>query len=407
MFAPTASGVRNGTLTVVDDVGTQVAELTGTGVSPATDGLAPLSLTCGAQEITTTSAVQPVTLTNAGDEALTLTSASATGDFSVVNGCGASLAGHSSCGFQVTYVPKNVGAGSGVLSIVDEYRTQTVSLVGTGTAPPGVTLAPSGGLAFAAMPVGQSSAGQVVTLTNNGGLPLALSGVSVSGDFAITTNTCGTSVPAASNCTVAITFAPTVAGGRAGTLTFTDNAGSSPQTMALGGVGIDFALAPDGPASQTVSSGQTATYLLLLSSVAGVPGDAAFTCSGVPAGAVCTVTPSTTAVYAAGGTVVTVTIATGVTGARVVPANLPWNEPIVWLALVLPVGFVSRRRRRGWMLMLLVGLVGCSAVGRTIPLGSAGGTTTPVVTPGGNYTIVVAGSSAGLVRAVDLTLIVQ
>jgi hypothetical protein len=59
------------------------------------------------------------------------------------------------------------------------------------------------------------------------------------------------------------------------------------------------------------------------------------------------------------------------------------------------------------MLMLLVGLVGCSAVGRTIPLGSAGGTTTPVVTPGGNYTIVVAGSSAGLVRAADLTLIVQ
>jgi hypothetical protein len=59
------------------------------------------------------------------------------------------------------------------------------------------------------------------------------------------------------------------------------------------------------------------------------------------------------------------------------------------------------------MLVLLAGLVGCSAVGRTIPLGSSGGTTPSVVTPSGSYTIVVSGSSAGLVRAVDLTLVVQ
>ena len=176
-FAPTASGVRNGTLTVVDAEGTQVAQLTGTGVNPATDGLAPLSLTFGSQELTTASAAQQVTLTNVGDVALTLIAASVAGDFAAVNGCGASLAGHSSCTFQVTYVPKNVGAETGVLSVADEYRTQTVALVGTGTAPPGVSLAPSG-LAFAAMALGQTSAGQVATLTNNGGLPLVLSSVS-------------------------------------------------------------------------------------------------------------------------------------------------------------------------------------------------------------------------------------
>ncbi len=39
---PTASGVRSGTLTETDDAGTQVASLTGTGTTPATDALAPL-----------------------------------------------------------------------------------------------------------------------------------------------------------------------------------------------------------------------------------------------------------------------------------------------------------------------------------------------------------------------------
>ncbi len=409
-FAPTASGVRSGTLTVVDAVGTQVAQLTGTGVNPATDGLAPQMLSFAAQEITTSSAAQQVTLTNVGDVALTLVTASATGDFSVVNGCGASLAGHASCAFQVTYVPKNVGAEAGLLTVSDEYRTQTVALTGTGLAPPGVSLAPTGGLAFAATAVGQTSAGQVVTLTNNGGIPLTVGGASVTGDFAIAASTCGSSVAAGANCTLTVTFSSTFAGARSGVLTLTDNAASSPQTLNLSGVGVDFAVAADGPVTQTISSGKSATYLLLLTSVAGVPGDAAFTCSGVPANALCTVTPSSAPLYAANGTVVTVTVATGATGARLEGPKLPWSSRVGWLALMLPVGLVALRRRRGLLLVLLVGLAGCATEGRTIPSSggsSGGGGTTSPVTPSGTYTLVVAGSSDGLVRAVDLTLVVQ
>jgi hypothetical protein len=112
-------------------------------------------------------------------------------------------------------------------------------------------------------------------------------------------------------------------------------------------------------------------------------------------------------VYAAGGTVVTVTLATGVTGARLESPMRFWTKPLAWLALLLPVGLL-RKRRRSWLLVLLVGLVGCSTVGRTIPAGGGGGgTTPPVVTPSGSYTIVVAGSSAGFVSAVNLTLVVQ
>ena len=83
VFRPTASGVRGGTLTVADDAGTQVATLTGTGTTPATDALcAPGSLSFAAQQLGTASATQAVTLTNAGDVALTLIAASITsGDF--------------------------------------------------------------------------------------------------------------------------------------------------------------------------------------------------------------------------------------------------------------------------------------------------------------------------------------
>jgi hypothetical protein len=413
-FAPTSSGVQSGILTVVDGVGTQTAELMGTGVNPATDGLTPLSLAFGAQQITNASAAQQVTLTNAGDVALTLVSAAVTGDFAVVNGCGATLTAHSACAFEVTYVPKNVGAEAGVLTVSDEYRAQTVALTGTGVAPPGVSLAPAGGLSFSGIAVGQSSAGQVVTLTNNGGLPLALGGVMVSGDFAVAASSCGSFVAAGANCQVTLAFAPSAAGARSGTLTFTDNAASSPQSLALSGVGIDFALSADGPVSQTVTSGQTATYLLLLTSVKGVPGDAVFTCSGVPAAAKCTVTPSTSSLSAAVGTVITVTIATGVSGARMEEPRLPWNGPGGWLAVVRPVGWAARRQRqrrgrgRGIGLLLMAGLMGCTTIGRTIPAGGGGGgSAPPPVTPSGSYTIVVAGSSAGLVRAVDFTLVVQ
>ncbi len=57
------------------------------------------------------------------------------------------------------------------------------------------------------------------------------------GDFAIASNTCGASLAGSASCTVSITFKPTATGSRTATLTFTDAAGNSPQTVALSGTG--------------------------------------------------------------------------------------------------------------------------------------------------------------------------
>jgi len=56
------------------------------------------------------------------------------------------------------------------------------------------------------------------------------------GDFA-ETNTCGASLAARSRCTISLTFTPGATGTRTATLTVTDSANNSPQTMALTGTG--------------------------------------------------------------------------------------------------------------------------------------------------------------------------
>ncbi len=406
-FTPTASRVRSGTFTLVDSAGTQVAALSGSGTAPATDALSPLALSFAAQQITTASATQSVTLTNAGDVALLSIAAQiSAGDYTLISACGVSLAAHSSCTFAVAFVPRALGQQAGTLTVSDQFRAQTVALTGQGVAPPGVSLTPLGGLTFGPTGLGLSAPAQAVTLTNNGGLPLVIAGIGISGDFAIAPggNSCpGTLAPGAV-CTLQIVFAPTSIGPRAGTLTLTDNAANSPQMLALSGTGVDFSLAVNGSSSMTIASGQTANYGLLLSSASSVAGAVPFTCSGVPAHALCTVNPATGAL---GGTSsITVTVATGLAMASATPLDLPWDYSRgIWLAGLLPVLLLGRRRSRRGLLLLLLLAAGCGAP-RTQPATGGGGiVATP--TPSGTYTILVAGSSAGLVRSVNLTLVVQ
>jgi hypothetical protein len=55
-------------------------------------------------------------------------------------------------------------------------------------------------------------------------------------DFAHT-DTCGTSVAAGANCTIAVLFTPSASGARTAALSIADNATGSPQTVSLSGTG--------------------------------------------------------------------------------------------------------------------------------------------------------------------------
>ncbi len=139
-FTPTASGTRNGSLTVTDSASNspQTASLTGTGSGPAAS-LQPSSLSFGGQPINTTSSPKSVTLNNTGTESLTISSIATTNvTFAVTSGtnaCGSNLAAGSNCLIYVTFTPTATGTQSGTLSIADNASgsPQSVPLSGTGT----------------------------------------------------------------------------------------------------------------------------------------------------------------------------------------------------------------------------------------------------------------------------------
>jgi hypothetical protein len=416
-FTPTASGTRSATLSVTDNAGTssaatQTASLSGIGEAPATDTLSPLVLSFAQQQIGTTSTSQSVTLTNSGGVPLTLIAASISpGDFSVVNACGNSLAAHATCAFRVTFSPTAVGTRTATLTLTDQFRSQAVALNGTSIAGPGVSLTPTS-LTFPATAVGLTALAQTLTLTNNGGVALAVSGVAGSPGFAIALNSCTTTVAANGSCSLTIVFAPTAPGPITGTLTFTDNAASGVQTTSLSGIGIDFALTATGAISGTVAgSGASVTYALQLSSLTGLSGNVALSCSGAPVNSTCTVTPAVGELGATTPVIVTLETAVSST-AEIAPPDRPFRSSAktVLLALLLPFAFWQRRRTPRLALLLVmicaVGVLNGCGSSRAIPstgTGGGGGSSTPP----GTSTLTVSASAAGLTRSVSLTVVVQ
>jgi hypothetical protein len=122
------------------------------------------------------------------------------------------------------------------------------SLLGSGNAfaakigtanSPGVAFGP-GALSFANQGVGTTSGIESVTLTAAGSQPLGVTSITPSRDFALanTATSCpysGGTVPSATTCTIDVTFTPSIAGTRTGSLTITDDAAGSPQTVSLKG----------------------------------------------------------------------------------------------------------------------------------------------------------------------------
>jgi hypothetical protein len=85
--------------------------------------------------------------------------------------------------------------------------------------------------------VGGTSEARTVRLTNHQSVSLSFSNIVASTRFTVASNTCGSSIAAGASCTVGVTFSPTATGATTGTLTFTDNAPNSPQTVSLSGTG--------------------------------------------------------------------------------------------------------------------------------------------------------------------------
>jgi len=370
--------------------------------------VSPASVDFGTQLVGATTAPQTITLTNNNSTALSITNiavvattppAPAT-DFAIAAGgnCGASLAAGASCTVNVTFTPSVTSAESAqlVFTDVDPSSPQSATLTGTGTNSASVALLTPTSLTFPGQLVTTSSAAMSVMLKNAGNLALNISSISTTGDFSIPSMPCGASVPVGMTCTIMVTFKPTATGNRTGTLSVTDDANGSPQTVSLTGTGTDFTVTA--PASETVTRGSSQMFNVTVTPLGGFNQAVALTCTGAPANTTCAVSPAS--VTPDGTNPITSQVK--VTSMGLLPpvptqSPRPSNRQIVLFAMglaLLAMVFAARRLRTR------VGLAGAMLVMFAVA-GCGGGHKTVT------GTLTLTGSSGGVSHSATVALTVQ
>ena len=284
VFVPSVVGPEATFVTFTDNAppGSQVLEAVGSGAGPLAV-VSPTALNFGNQPDGTTTTL-PFTLTNAGTQQLNIT------NLLVPSGPGAAqfsltISGAAQacvivppggvCSVVASFTPTTTGSFTAEVEFMDNSgggSPQAVILNGTGTgAAPLLAIAPTL-LSFGTQPVGITSGMQIVTLTNTGSSLLQLTGIAITGSNSTNfgfvlkgTNACpypsGT-LAAGASCTISVDFAPQAAGPVSATLSISDNAAASPQSVTLSGTGgtsgISLAPAILNFASQTVGASSAA-----------------------------------------------------------------------------------------------------------------------------------------------------
>jgi hypothetical protein len=237
-FDPQSAGTKNYSVTVTDSAGTQTVTLTGTGVAPPIT-LSPATIAFGSKAVGTATTT-PVTVTNTSTAAMAITSIAITPkgtvSYTETNNCGTTIAASATCTIQVTFDPQSAGTKNYSVTVTDSAGTQTVTLTGTGVAPP-ITLNPTS-IAFGSKAVGTVTT-TPVTVTNTSTAAIAITSIAITpkGTVSYTeTNNCGTSIAASAACTIEVTFDPQSVGTKDYSVTVTDGAGT--QTVTLTGTGV-------------------------------------------------------------------------------------------------------------------------------------------------------------------------
>jgi FtsP/CotA-like multicopper oxidase with cupredoxin domain len=254
-FKPTAMGNRSTVLAISSsDPVTPLLNISLSGFGTQSIAtLAPAALSFPLQLVSTTSAVQTVTLSNPGNVDFVITSIGISGanagDFTLNYNCpigGAGLLNGASCSINLTFTPTAAGARSATVNIVTNANVNpnpTVGLSGKGTQ---VNLSTTS-LTFAPQVVGTNSANQQVTLTNTGPAALGITGIALTGanagDYNLAGNNCPTSLASGRSCRVTVRFRPTLVGLRTASLTITTNDPGMPVfNVTLTGTGIQAAV---------------------------------------------------------------------------------------------------------------------------------------------------------------------
>jgi Divergent InlB B-repeat domain/Lactonase, 7-bladed beta-propeller len=426
----------------------QVASAPGAGFSPATLTLPGVT--------TGQTSTGMASLVSTGTTTLDISDISLSGSSYItqMNACPATLAPQATCTINFSFAPTATGTFMATLQVTGNASAM-LDVVGTAAAPvPMAGVAPNF-LSFPNTDQGSTSSPMTFTVTATGTAQLNVTSVALGGanpgDFKISSNNCGM-LAVNSFCTVGVEFFPQATGGRNATVSVTDNASSSPQTVMLSGTGepipppppqVTLTVSAAGPGGVTQSMPGTLFAPGSVVQLTAVPGTSAtFTswsgaCQG--ATAVCNVTmsanESATATFASGTanqsditvtpsaqsgsagqaftfnltlalagsptftvtgcpTGATCSVASNGNGDSLSVTTVAPTEPggkLGWLLLLLATPFLMPKRKR-FALISAAALVICAACG-----GGSGAGNPPVNpgTPNGQYTVVVNASSQG------------
>ncbi len=432
IYAPTQIGVATGTLTIADALRTQTASLSGTGLAPPGFSITPPSLTFTNQQPGVPSASQTLTVANIGGSPMANVGFSIAGaaasSYSVAStSCGAVLNSGSSCTVQIVFTPSATGNSAATLAVSSStpgVAAASVPLDGSGQLATGLAANPSQ-ITFPVVAEGQLSAAEAVTVTNSSNYAIGPVSLAVPAPFSISQNTCVGSLAAGANCTASVVFQPISGGTASGSLTATSSAVSAPATVALSGIGFNFIVSISGSASQTVASGQQATYTLVIAPT-GAGATFNLSCGTLPANALCLFNPASETLNAGVEGNVAVEISTGIgstarlesSGISRPGASKPGIGafslrsvlPFASVVLVLPL-IICKRRKMFLFAVLAACLAGgvssCTSSGGGTGGGGSGGNGGGSNTPPGTYTIPVSVTSMGMTNSVNLTLTVD
>jgi hypothetical protein len=194
-------------------------------------------------------------------------------DFILTQTCPGALTPAQRCPVSAVFSPTAAGPRTATVTITDSAvgSPHTIALSGTGIAGAIATLSTQS-LTFSSQIVNTVSGTQTVTLTNTGSAALTISSIAASAEF-LQKNACGASLAPGAQCTIPAAFKPRAGGLRSGSLTISDNAPGSPQTVALTGTGLFFELSAPSLAFGTQMVGTSAKpQTLTLTNLANIAG---------------------------------------------------------------------------------------------------------------------------------------
>ncbi len=374
-------------------------ELTDEGGQPS---LAPTSQDFGSVPVSYPSAAQTFTWTNNSSFLSQVTSATATGDYSVTTSGCSSVAGGASCQINVVFTPSKLGEQDGTLTVVSAGNNLTASLTGIGV--PGFNLSQNS-LAYGNLDVG-ASASQMLTLTNIAPSALAVPPFVITGAYSVSAKACGATIASLATCQIAVTFNPTAPGMQSGTLGVTST--SLLYTglgVTLSGNGVDFSISLS-PTSGTVVAGDAVSSTATLAPIAGFGNRVTLGCS--VAAAIATSCGLTTVSVTPNEAVIQPVTITTTSQYTVVGYGGYGGRGWLWLvALASGAMLWKRRRSAGGLLRSGLLAVALAAIGLSIS-GCSGKLPTPnqPFTGPGNYTITITATDGFLVHTATYSLTV-